>query len=248
MLTDKLTVLVVPVVLWGLVALSVVTWALFIIKLVEFGRDRAQDRRFRTAFWAADTFAEGEVMADSSVGPMADIARAGFAVVTGSDIRPGNRPLAHRIDRGERLERALRQIIDQKRRSMESWLSVLASFGSTAPFIGLFGTVWAVMEALINIDATGSSGLAAVAGPVGHALIATGMGIAVAVPAVLIYNFLLRRLKVNIQLLNDFAFQFYSLFQQSDFRTDTTPRQPQPYKQLTDNTAAQLHKRGSHHA
>ncbi len=219
MLSSNLTPFVVPAVLWCLVVLSVITWALLVIKLVQFGRARASDKRFQKNFWAADSIEQGESVTDSSSGPMADIARAGFAVITGRDIAPGNKDLAHQIDRGERLERVLRQQIERERRSLEGGLAVLASFGSTAPFIGLFGTVWGIMGALVSIGETGSTGLQTVAGPVGHALIATGMGIAVAVPAVLIYNFLVRRMKAGVHAMNDFAHDFYALCQQSGFQS-----------------------------
>ncbi|WP_423823503.1 MotA/TolQ/ExbB proton channel family protein [Salinisphaera sp. SPP-AMP-43] len=220
MLSSNLTPFVVPAVLWSLIGLSVITWALLVIKLVQFGRARALDKRFLKNFWAADSLEQGESVTDSSAGPMADIAKSGFAVVTGRDIAPGNKDLAHQIDRGERLERALRQQIERERRSLEGGLAVLASFGSTAPFIGLFGTVWGIMGALVSIGDSGATGLEAVAGPVGHALIATGMGIAVAVPAVLIYNFLVRRMKAGVHVMNDFATDFYALCQQSAFKVD----------------------------
>ncbi|AWN17885.1 MotA/TolQ/ExbB proton channel family protein [Salinisphaera sp. LB1] len=219
MLSSNLTPFVVPAVLWCLIVLSVITWALLVIKLVQFGRAGALNKRFQKDFWSADSIEQGESVVDHSIGPMADIAKAGFAVITGRDIAPGNRDLAHQIDRGERLERALRQQIERERRSLEGGLAVLASFGSTAPFIGLFGTVWGIMGALVSIGQTGSTGLQAVAGPVGHALIATGMGIAVAVPAVLIYNFLVRRLKAGVHSMNDFAHDFYALCQQSGFQS-----------------------------
>lgn len=220
MLSSQLTPIIVPAVLWCLIGLSVITWGVFLMKLVQFGRGGAMDRRFQKAFWAAGSLVQGESIADQTAGPMANIARAGFAVVTGRDIAPGNRDLAHQIDRGDRLERALRQQIARERRTLEGGLAVLASFGSTAPFIGLFGTVWGIMGALVSIGETGSTGLQTVAGPVGHALVATGLGIAVAVPAVLIYNFLVRRLKVTVHSMNDFAEDFYSLCEQSGFQME----------------------------
>jgi biopolymer transport protein ExbB len=82
----------------------------------------------------------------------------------------------------------------------------------------LFGTVWGIMEALKGISAAGSASLETVAGPIGAALVATGVGIAVAVPAVLVYNYFLRRLKLTAADLDDFAHDFYSLAQKSSFR------------------------------
>lgn len=106
----------------------------------------------------------------------------------------------------------------RERRSLETGLAVVASIGSTSPFIGLFGTVWGIMEALKGISAAGSASLETVAGPIGAALVATGVGIAVAVPAVLVYNYFLRRLKLTAADLDDFAHDFYSLAQKNSFR------------------------------
>lgn len=220
MTSSDISSFVVPAVLWCLVILSVITWALLLVKLVQYGRVRSANKKFQNRFWAANNLSEGESIADEAAGPMANIARAGFTIVTDRDIAPGNRSLIHKINRGDRLERALHQQIDRERRSLEGGLAVLASMGSTSPFIGLFGTVWGIMDALVAIGDSGDTGLEAVAGPVGEALIATGLGIAVAVPAVLIYNFLVRRMKAGIHDMNDFAQNFYALCQQTAFKTE----------------------------
>ena len=96
---------------------------------------------------------------------------------------------------------------------------VLASIGSTAPFVGLFGTVWGIMHALTNISKLGSASLDVVAGPIGEALIATAIGIAVAVPAVLAYNFFLRRLKTSSNNLDDFAEDFITLSRRASIKS-----------------------------
>ena len=238
MVSTQLSWLVVPAVLWTLVILSIITWALLVAKLVQYARGRRADKRFQKAFWQANDLSAGERVVDTQRGPMAAIARAGFAVVSGRDIAPANRDLAHQIDRGERLERVLKQQIERERRGLEGGLAVLASFGSTAPFIGLFGTVWGIMEALVGIGETGATGLEAVAGPVGHALIATGLGIAVAVPAVLIYNFLARRMKTGVHRMNDFAQDFYALCQQSGFAQRDTAARADDIAAGTDNDTA----------
>lgn len=88
---------------------------------------------------------------------------------------------------------------------MESGLGWLASIGSTSPFIGLFGTVWGIMHALKDISSQGSASLDVVAGPIGEALIATALGIAVAIPAVIAYNFLLRQNRASLSKLEHLA-------------------------------------------
>jgi biopolymer transport protein ExbB len=97
-------------------------------------------------------------------------------------------------------------------------LAILASIGSTAPFVGLFGTVWGILHALVDIGRTGSASLEVVAGPIGEALIATGLGIGVAVPAVLAYNFFVRRLKISAAYLDDFATDYIKITRKAAFR------------------------------
>jgi biopolymer transport protein ExbB len=145
------------------------------------------------------------------------VAQAGYAAIQVGEA-PQAADLSQAINHQDRLERALRQQIVRERRSLETGLAVVASIGSTSPFIGLFGTVWGIMEALKGISAAGSAILETVAGPIGAALVATGVGIAVAVPAVLVYNYFLRRLKLTAADLDDFAHDFYSLAQKSSFR------------------------------
>ncbi len=110
--------------------------------------------------------------------------------------------------RHDLIERALKQQIQKEKAVMESGLGWLASFGSTAPFVGLFGTVWGIMNALQDISSKGSASLEVVAGPIGEALVATGIGIAVAVPAVLGYNFFIRLNRGTTAKLEHFADDF----------------------------------------
>jgi len=118
------------------------------------------------------------------------------------------------------LERSLRQQINKERRILEQGLSWLASIGSTAPFVGLFGTVWGIMHALQDIGRAKSASLDVVAGPIGEALIATAIGIAAAIPAVLAYNFFLRRIKLCEAELEYFATDYLNLVVKAGFKTD----------------------------
>ena len=110
----------------------------------------------------------------------------------------------------EFLTRSMRRALDEETARLESGLTVLASVGSTAPFIGLFGTVWGVYHALLAIGASGSGSLDKVAGPVGEALIMTGVGLAVAIPAVVAYNWLTRSNRVWGARLDAFAFELFA--------------------------------------
>ncbi|MGN8259922.1 MotA/TolQ/ExbB proton channel family protein [Pseudomonas sp. SMSB3] len=208
-------------VIWLLVGFSVATWALALAKAVQFVRLKNQDKRFHKQFWAASSLDSAAQLSHELPGPAARVAQSGYAAIAVGDAQPND--LSHAINHQDRLERALRQQIVRERRSLETGLAVVASIGSTSPFIGLFGTVWGIMEALKGISAAGSASLETVAGPIGAALVATGVGIAVAVPAVLVYNYFLRRLKLTAADLDDFAHDFYSLAQKSAFRVLVHP-------------------------
>jgi biopolymer transport protein ExbB len=203
-------------VIWLLIVFSVATWGLALLKGLQFTRLKTQDRKFHKQFWAASSLDSAAELAHNQPGAAARVALAGYAAIQVSDNQ--NTDLSQSINHQDRLERALRQQIVRERRSLESGLAILASIGSTSPFIGLFGTVWGIMSALKGISAAGSASLETVAGPIGAALVATGVGIAVAVPAVLVYNYFLRRLKLTAADLDDFAHDFYSLAQKHSFR------------------------------
>lgn len=208
-------------VIWLLIGFSVITWGLALLKGVQFGRLKGQDRKFQKLFWGASSLDGAAELTNAQPGAVSRVAQAGFGAIRIQDNGQGD--LSQAINHQDRLERALRQQIQRERRSLESGLAVLASIGSTSPFIGLFGTVWGIMEALKGISAAGSASLETVAGPIGAALVATGVGIAVAVPAVLVYNYFLRRLKLNAADLDDFAHDFYSLAQKSAFKLIQLP-------------------------
>ncbi|HGM6313292.1 MAG: MotA/TolQ/ExbB proton channel family protein [Pseudomonas putida] len=208
-------------VIWLLVGFSVVTWGLALVKAAQFVRLKNQDKRFHQQFWAASSLDSAAELSHELPGPAARVAQSGYAAIAVGDTQAND--LSHAINHQDRLERALRQQIVRERRSLETGLAVVASIGSTSPFIGLFGTVWGIMEALKGISAAGSASLETVAGPIGAALVATGVGIAVAVPAVLVYNYFLRRLKLTAADLDDFAHDFYSLAQKSAFRVLVHP-------------------------
>ncbi|HEY6528645.1 MAG TPA: MotA/TolQ/ExbB proton channel family protein [Cellvibrionaceae bacterium] len=202
--------------LWALIAFSLATWTLILAKGVQHFLIGRQNRIFTKAFWrAADLNAAAAL--EKYVGPTARLAAIGFSTLHNADAHTASN-LETSWDRQDLLERHLRQQIQKERRSLESGLAVLASVGSTAPFVGLFGTVFGIIMALTAISSKSSASIEVVAGPIGEALVATGVGIAVAVPAVLSYNFFLRRLKLIAADLDDFATDFITLVQKSGFR------------------------------
>jgi biopolymer transport protein ExbB len=124
----------------------------------------------------------------------------------------GSETLGGTLDADEFVTRALRKSIALSTARLESGLTVLASIGSTAPFVGLFGTVWGIYGALIGISASGMATLDAVAGPVGEALIMTAFGLFVAIPAVLAYNGITRANRLELSELDAFAHDLHAWF------------------------------------
>jgi biopolymer transport protein ExbB len=202
-----------------LVLFSIVTWVLIIAKGFQHWRLAKLDRSFSKLFWSASSLDAATALVNDS-SPKSRLASVGFDALyvgEGGDTNAGN-DLEHSWDRQELLERHLRQQIQKEYQSLESGLAVLASIGSTAPFVGLFGTVFGIIHALSAIGKAATASIDVVAGPIGEALVATGVGIAVAVPAVLAYNFYVRRLKVTAAELDNYATDFVNLAQKNGFR------------------------------
>ena len=199
-----------------LIFLSVATWSIALFKLWRQMRDRKRNRAFNGTFWSAKNWGDAADEAAKGEGDVAKLAQAGFAELKalGSD----RQDLMHTGAPQEVLERQLRQQVQNIQRFHERGLAELATIGSTAPFVGLFGTVWGIMHALQSIGQSGTASLDVVAGPIGEALIATAIGIATALPAVLAYNYFLRSLKLRITELENFAHDFMRLALKHDFK------------------------------
>lgn len=195
--------------LYTLLVFSLVTWTLIFYKIWQFAKNNFYNRRYSTAFWDAKDLKSAEQLPpEQSRGPKARIASCGFAWLAELKDPTASASLKFRGEPQDLLEQALRKQTQEEQRNMESGLTMLASIGSTAPFVGLFGTVMGIMNAMHDISASGSASLDVVAGPIGDALIATAIGIAVAVPAVLAYNFFLRRVKQQRAGLENFVVSF----------------------------------------
>jgi biopolymer transport protein ExbB len=194
--------------LYTLLVFSIVTWTLIFFKCWQFSRNGYCNQRFDSAFWEAESLAEVEALpANKFRGPLARITKQGLEWLSESR-KATAKSLKFRGVPSDLLEHALSVQLQKEVHLMESGLTVLASIGSTAPFVGLFGTVLGIMHAMHEITASGSTSLDVVAGPIGDALVATAIGIAVAVPAVLAYNFFLRRVKLHRAGLENFVVSF----------------------------------------
>jgi biopolymer transport protein ExbB len=201
--------LIVHLVLVVLIALSVATWSIAILKIKLLKKVALETQQFNQTFWNANSWERGEAIAKDSKGDVAGLAMAGFEQFSEYQKNPSSLKFAGEIH--EVLERPMRQEIQKILRRHEKGLAELASIGSTAPFIGLFGTVWGIMTAMQTISASGQASIDVVAGPIGEALIATAIGIAAALPAVLFYNYFLRKMKIWVTELDGFTEDFLRL-------------------------------------
>ena len=194
-----------------LLLMSMATWVLIVSKAIQFVVTRRRSSRFLATFWNAPSLqAVGKHLDEHHpVEPFSHLTWHGLTAV-----RHHQQQGVHKLDEAgspaEFITRAMRRVVDEETSRMESGLTVLASVGSTAPFVGLFGTVWGVYHALINIGLSGQGTLDKVAGPVGEALVMTALGLAVAIPAVLAYNTLVRANRVVLAQLDSFAHDLFA--------------------------------------
>lgn len=195
----------------ALLLMSVATWYLIVTKTIANFRMRRHSGAFLAAFWEApDLDVVAQRLTDGKPrDPFSHLAHHGFRAIAQHASKNG-RQLIEAGSQEEFLTRSLRRAIEQDTARLEAGLTVLASVGSSAPFVGLFGTVWGVYHALVGIGISGQSSLDKVAGPVGEALIMTALGLAVAIPAVLAYNFFTRSNRMVLSELDAFAHDLFA--------------------------------------
>lgn len=205
--------IVIKLVALTLVVMSVASWYLILVRSVRQLRARSYDSAVET-FWKAPTLAEGlsRLSHCAPQSPFEALARQGVAATEHLRRHTHADTLGGRLDAEEFITRAMRKSIALSTAQLESGLTVLASIGSTAPFVGLFGTVWGIYGALIGISATGMATLDTVAGPVGEALIMTAFGLFVAIPAVLGFNAFTRANRLELSELDAFAHDLHAWF------------------------------------
>jgi biopolymer transport protein ExbB len=182
-------------VLFILAAMSLSTWYIFVTKYYEQSRLLGQAKQTERSFWAAANLEDGiEKLAKNNV--FRTVAERGQQAMA----RQGGM-----LTQADWVQMSLNRAVEEENARLGGGISFLASVGSTAPFVGLFGTVWGILNALTAIGIAGQASIDKVAGPVGEALIMTAVGLAVAVPAVLCYNLLVRRNKVLNEKFRSFA-------------------------------------------
>jgi biopolymer transport protein ExbB len=192
-----------------LALMSMGSWYMIVSKLVEQRRMLGQARKAELEFWDAGTVRAGaDKLAEGS--PFRFIADAGLDAST----RHGG--LHAKVDFADWVELSLHRATERVQRRLSNGMSLLATVGSTSPFVGLFGTVWGIYHALTAIGVAGQASIDKVAGPVGEALIMTAIGLAVAVPAVLGYNWLLRRNTAVMDEVRDFSGELHTVMLASE--------------------------------
>jgi biopolymer transport protein ExbB len=198
-------------ILFMLLVMSVATWYLIGTRAWNTFIMRRRTARFLGTFWNAPSLQAVAAHLDQHPAdePFSNLAHHAILATRHYKLHGANK-LNESGSIAEFLTRSMRRVIDEETARFESGLTVLASVGSTAPFLGLFGTVWGVYHALVAIGMSGQGTLDKVAGPVGEALIMTALGLAVAIPGVLAYNFAVRRNRLVLAQLDSFAHDLFS--------------------------------------
>lgn len=196
-----------------LIVMSAMSIFWIIFNAIKAARLRGSTDRVINTFWetqnAQDAIRFMEEQPKSE--PFSKVALDAAQAAAHHQRHEGSR-LVESLNRSEFVDRALRQAVTRESLKLEDGLTVLATVGATAPFVGLLGTVWGIYRALIRIGASGQADIGAVAGPVGEALIMTAIGLGVAIPAVLGYNFFVRLNRGTNNKLDTFAHDLHDFF------------------------------------
>jgi biopolymer transport protein TolQ len=218
--------LVVQMTLMALVVMSLYCWAIILQKRKQFRLIEQADDDFLDLFWKANSLDEVFEKVDKfGASPVAQCFKAGFKELQ----RLAESDLAEKIHASgaehspklgglDNITRALRKSTDMEIASFENRLNVLATTGSTGPFIGLFGTVWGIMSAFQKIGATGSANLAVVAPGISEALITTAIGLVTAIPAVVAYNHFITKIKKRELEISNFSSDFLNIVKRNFFK------------------------------
>ncbi len=187
-----------------MIIMSVGTWYIIVTKLLELAKIGRQGRNASKSFFGAPTLEQG-MSSLKEESPYRFVANAGMEAT-----RKHEGLLAH-IGFSDWVTMSVQRATDAVQSRLQDGLAFLATVGSTAPFVGLFGTVWGIYNALVKIGTSGQASIDKVAGPVGEALIMTAIGLAVAVPAVLGYNFIVRRNKTTMDQVRAFGSDLHAV-------------------------------------
>jgi len=205
---------VVQSVLYLLIVISIASWAVVLYKAKQIRSARKGSRRFVDLFWETRNLTEiSKACSDMSENPVAEVFKAGYQELvrlrnkkkTQADVLTTELPGVANVERAMRRAQSLQQT------RLERLLTFLATVASSAPFIGLFGTVWGIMNSFMGLSEAGTSTLQAVAPGISEALVATAMGLAAAIPALVAYNHFARQARVMSVEMENFASEFLNI-------------------------------------
>jgi biopolymer transport protein TolQ len=210
--------LVVQGVLYLLLIFSVVSWGIIFYKFFfQLRQARRESERFSTIFWETKNFSSIHAAAlEMKESPVAQVFRAGYQEImritrARKQAQAGEDEVGGEEGGIESVERAMRRAIRQQITRLERGSTFLATTSSTAPFIGLFGTVWGIMDAFRGLSYSQSSSIQAVAPGIAEALIATAVGLSAAIPAVMAYNYFSRQVRVLVSDMENFTAEFLNI-------------------------------------
>lgn len=207
--------LMVKFVLFCLLASSVLSWTVIIMKHRALKNARRQSQTFLNTFWYGQDLEEISAKSEQLTGsPVANVFKAGFKELKKLSQLEGKNESV-KSEGIDNVSRALNRATMTEIGNLEASVGLLATVGSAAPFVGLFGTVWGIMNSFQGIGAMGSANLAVVAPGISEALIATAAGLAAAIPAVMFYNYFVGRIKVLATEMDTFSQDFLNIVQRS---------------------------------
>ncbi|HEY3449923.1 MAG TPA: protein TolQ [Myxococcales bacterium] len=206
-----------------LLVASIASWAIILIKYLHLRQAQQQSAQFLDAFWQSKRLdAIYQAAEKLSMSPVSQVFRAGYielSKVTSQPTSDAPSEVRNELAGGiENVERALRRAMIAEGTYLESKVAFLATTGSAAPFVGLFGTVWGIMGAFQDIYVQGNANLATVAKPISEALIATAVGLFAAIPAVIAYNFFLSKINVLRSEMESFSSDFLNIVKRHFFK------------------------------
>ncbi|MGO8693987.1 MAG: MotA/TolQ/ExbB proton channel family protein [Rectinemataceae bacterium] len=201
-----------------LVFFSVGSWAIIIHKLIQLASLKRSTREFTDLFWEVKEFGAIDArLAGIRPGPLSTLFREGYRetehFLSRSEEAMGDGMLTADVGAIENISRSLRKVSSVEIAKIERDVGFLATAGATTPFIGLFGTVWGIMSAFRSIGQAGSTSLAIVAPGISEALITTAIGLAVAIPAVIGFNYVQGKIKLFVSEIDNFCYDFLNIVQ-----------------------------------
>lgn len=221
---------VVKLVLLILVGFSVISWAIIFLKYRSFKGIEKEQEKFLELFYEGRTLNQLLDYTEKSERktPLVSVFKSGYtelvrfkrmakqeAEVMSVGERATGLKVLSSIDPIEGIKRTMKKTVNEQQSDLESYLPFLATCASTTPFIGLFGTVWGIMNTFVGIGGTGSASLATVAPGISEALVATAAGLAAAIPAVIFYNFFLNRVRKILTTIESFVSDFLNFIERN---------------------------------